>query len=109
MKRALGFLAYVALLTLGLYIFELHHDWRPNKAMIPTGRAFFLGLELCSAAFLIFARRWWLPGASLFTAFAGAPLLSGAGFTLGYSVWSSILIACALGLGAAIRMPKEGS
>jgi hypothetical protein len=108
MKRALAFVAYATVLTFGLYIFEMHHDWRPDKVMVPTARAFFAGLELSSVVALTYSRRRWLPGALLGTALVAAPLISGAGFTLAYAVWGSILFACAFALGAVIRLRGTG-
>lgn len=93
--------AYAALVAFCLYTFELHHDWRPSQDMVPFARAWFVILGLLSLVALAFVTLWWLPAGVLAAAFVTAPLLSNAGFTLGYAVWGAMLVAAALSLGWA--------
>jgi glucan phosphoethanolaminetransferase (alkaline phosphatase superfamily) len=95
--------ANAVLLAFSLYIFELHHSWRPDQGMVSQSRVLFVVLALVSLISFAFTSRWWLPAGALGAAFAATPLLSGAGFNLGYVVWAVTLVTLTLILGWAFE------
>jgi hypothetical protein len=105
MKTLTVFLAYAALVAFSLYVFELTHDWRPDRSHVPISRAWFAGLTFLSLACLVLTRWWWLPAVVLAAAFVTTPFLSDVSYGTAYIVYGGMLTAIALSLGWA-RRPK---
>ncbi len=69
----------------------------------------FVLLELSSLTSLAFMDRWWLPGTLFASALVTAPLVSGAGFNLGYTIYGVGMFAAAMRLGRAGSAKRNGS